>query len=112
MISCVYSDGVMLMAVGVVLVVVLVSSVVTVVDDCSLYGNRGDDPTNRNCHSPLSMTSSRDQTSPNTVYPAYRVKIILHMKIYLQYLIWFVVMGNHHLKETRHLYTIIIVNYT
>jgi len=64
------------MAVAVV-VVVFVSSVVTVDDDCSLYGSRGDDPTSRNCHSPLSITSSRDHTSPRMVYPLYRIILSL-----------------------------------
>lgn len=84
MISCVYNDGVTVVAVVVLaivvaaLVIIVVLAVVSstgavllVVVVCSLYGSRGDDPTNRNCHSPLSMTSSRDHTSPRMVYPVY-----------------------------------------
>ena len=46
-----------------------VAAAVVAAGDCSLCGNNGDDPTSRNCHSPLSMVSSRDQTSPRMVYP-------------------------------------------
>ena len=47
------------------------AAAVVAADDCSVCGNNGDDPTSRNCHSPLSMMSSRDHTSPRMVYPIY-----------------------------------------